>query len=211
MVGVFFVPALFKSERGHQAVKLLEEHIKNRGTVLPGNVLKVDSFLNHQIDPVLMQAVGKEFANRFANLGITKIVTIESSGIAPAVFAGLELGVPVVFARKKKSLTLTENLYTSSVYSFTKQETNDISVSKNFLGKADKILLIDDFLANGQAVLGLLEVAEQAEAEVVGIGIVIEKSFQQGRAVLEKAGYPIYSLARIASLENEQIRFVEGE
>lgn len=192
-------------------MKLLEEHIKNRGTVLPGNVLKVDSFLNHQIDPVLMQAVGKEFANRFANLGITKIVTIESSGIAPAVFAGLELGVPVVFARKKKSLTLTENLYTSSVYSFTKQETNDISVSKNFLGKADKILLIDDFLANGQAVLGLLEVAEQAEAEVVGIGIVIEKSFQQGRALLEKAGYPIYSLARIASLENEQIRFVEGE
>ncbi|MBC1457419.1 xanthine phosphoribosyltransferase [Listeria newyorkensis] len=192
-------------------MKLLEEHIKNRGTVLPGNVLKVDSFLNHQIDPVLMQAVGKEFANRFANLGITKIVTIESSGIAPAVFAGLELGVPVVFARKKKSLTLTENLFTSSVYSFTKQETNDISVSKNFLGKADKILLIDDFLANGQAVLGLLEVAEQAEAEVVGIGIVIEKSFQQGRALLEKAGYPIYSLARIASLENEQIRFVEGE
>lgn len=192
-------------------MKLLEEHIKNRGTVLPGNVLKVDSFLNHQIDPVLMQAVGKEFANRFANRGITKIVTIESSGIAPAVFAGLELGVPVVFARKKKSLTLTENLYTSSVYSFTKQETNDISVSKNFLGKADKILLIDDFLANGQAVLGLLEVAEQAEAEVVGIGIVIEKSFQQGRALLEKAGYPIYSLARIASLENEQIRFVEGE
>lgn len=192
-------------------MKLLEEHIKNRGTVLPGNVLKVDSFLNHQIDPVLMQAVGKEFANRFANLGITKIVTIESSGIAPAVFAGLELGVPVVFARKKKSLTLTENLFTSSVYSFTKQETNDISVSKNFLGKADKILLIDDFLANGQAVLGLLEVAEQAEAEVVGIGIVIEKSFQQGRALLEKAGYPIYSLARIASLENEQIRFGEGE
>lgn len=211
MVGVFLVPALFKLERGHQAVKLLEEHIKNRGTVLPGNVLKVDSFLNHQIDPVLMQAVGKEFANRFANLGITKIVTIESSGIAPAVFAGLELGVPVVFARKKKSLTLTENLYTSSVYSFTKQETNDISVSKNFLGKADKILLIDDFLANGQAVLGLLEVAEQAEAEVVGIGIVIEKSFQQGRALLEKTGYPIYSLARIASLENEQIRFVKGE
>ncbi|MBC1334317.1 xanthine phosphoribosyltransferase [Listeria booriae] len=192
-------------------MKLLEEHIRKHGTVLSGNVLKVDTFLNHQIDPTLMQAVGNEFADRFKEAGITKIVTIESSGIAPAVFAGLALGVPVVFARKKKSLTLTDNLYTSSVYSFTKQETNDISISKNFLASTDTILLIDDFLANGQAVLGLLEIAKQAGAEVAGIGIVIEKSFQQGRALLEKTGFPIYSLARVASLDNEQIRFVEEE
>ncbi|EAD8942481.1 xanthine phosphoribosyltransferase, partial [Listeria monocytogenes] len=131
-------------------MKLLEEFIQEKGTVLPGNVLKVDAFLNHQIDPVLMQAMGNEFAKRFQDLGITKIVTIESSGIAPAVFAGLALSVPVVFARKKKSVTLTDNLFTSTVYSYTKKESNDISVSKQFLTADDTILVIDDFLANGQ-------------------------------------------------------------
>lgn len=193
------------------ALKLLEEFIKEKGTVLPGNVLKVDVFLNHQIDPGLMQEMGNEFAQRFKDLGITKIVTIESSGIAPAVFAGLALEVPVVFARKKKSVTLTDNLYTSTVYSYTKKESNDISVSKQFLTGEDTILVIDDFLANGQAALGLLEIAELAGAKVAGIGIVIEKSFQQGRALLNKTGIPVYSLARIASLENEEILFLEEE
>ncbi|EDN7592034.1 TPA: xanthine phosphoribosyltransferase [Listeria monocytogenes] len=192
-------------------MKLLEEFIQEKGTVLPGNVLKVDAFLNHQIDPVLMQAMGNEFAKRFQDLGITKIVTIESSGIAPAVFAGLALSVPVVFARKKKSVTLTDNLFTSTVYSYTKKESNDISVSKQFLTADDTILVIDDFLANGQAALGLLEIAEHAGAKVAGIGIVIEKSFQQGRELLNKKGIPVYSLARIASLENEEILFLEEE
>ncbi|AIS60290.1 xanthine phosphoribosyltransferase [Listeria ivanovii] len=192
-------------------MKLLEEFIKEKGTVLPGNVLKVDAFLNHQIDPGLMQEIGNEFAERFKGLGITKIVTIESSGIAPAVFAGLALSVPVVFARKKKSVTLTENLYTSRVYSYTKKESNDISVSKSFLTEADTILVIDDFLANGQAALGLLELAELAGVKVAGIGIVIEKSFQQGRALLNQTGIPVYSLARISSLENEEILFLEEE
>ncbi|RDX02431.1 xanthine phosphoribosyltransferase [Listeria kieliensis] len=192
-------------------MKLLEEAIREKGTVLPGNVLKVDAFLNHQIDPALMQKLGAEFAEHFTSKGITKIVTIESSGIAPAVFAGLALGVPVVFARKKKSVTLKDNLYSASVYSYTKQETSDISVSKSFLTSDDTILIIDDFLANGQAALGLLEIAEEAQAAVAGIGIVIEKSFQQGRKLLQETGVEVYSLARIASLENETIQFVRED
>ncbi|WP_163654070.1 xanthine phosphoribosyltransferase [Listeria sp. PSOL-1] len=190
-------------------MKLLENYIIEKGNVLPGNVLKVDSFLNHQIDPALMKEIGLAFSHYFQDLGVTKIVTIESSGIAPAVFAGLEMNVPVVFARKKKSITLQENLYTTSVYSYTKKEANDISISKNFLSADDTVLIIDDFLANGQAVLGLLEITEWAGAKVAGIGIVIEKSFQQGRTLLEKTGIPIYSLARISSFENEQIKFLE--
>nr|WP_244964436.1 xanthine phosphoribosyltransferase [Listeria aquatica] len=197
--------------KGAWSVKLLEEAIQEKGTVLPGNVLKVDAFLNHQIDPALMQKLGKEFAEHFAQEGITKIVTIESSGIAPAVFAGLALSVPVVFARKKKSVTLKDNLYSASVYSYTKQETSDISISKSFLTSEDTILIIDDFLANGQAALGLLEIAREANAAVAGIGIVIEKSFQQGRKLLQETGVEVYSLARIASLENETIQFVRED
>lgn len=197
--------------KGAWSVKLLEEAIQEKGTVLPGNVLKVDAFLNHQIDPALMQKLGKEFAEHFAQEGITKIVTIESSGIAPAVFVGLALSVPVVFARKKKSVTLKDNLYSASVYSYTKQETSDISISKSFLTSEDTILIIDDFLANGQAALGLLEIAREANAAVAGIGIVIEKSFQQGRKLLQETGVEVYSLARIASLENETIQFVRED
>ncbi|EUJ32974.1 xanthine phosphoribosyltransferase [Listeria floridensis FSL S10-1187] len=192
-------------------MKVLEDYILEKGTVLPGNVLKVDAFLNHQIDPKLMQEVGAEFAEHYKEKGITKIVTIESSGIAPAVFAGLALNVPVVFARKKKSVTLQDNLYSASVYSYTKKETSEISVSKAFLNDQDTILLIDDFLANGQAALGLLEIAKEAQAQVAGIGIVIEKSFQQGRKLLEETGIDICSLARIASLENETIEFVRED
>lgn len=215
-IGGFYTASLFLEKQFFYferriVLKLLEEFIQEKGTVLPGNVLKVDAFLNHQIDPVLMQAMGNEFAKRFQDFEITKIVTIESSGIAPAVFAGLALSVPVVFARKKKSVTLTDNLFTSTVYSYTKKESNDISVSKQFLTADDTILVIDDFLANGQAALGLLEIAEHAGAKVAGVGIVIEKSFQQGRELLNKTGIPVYSLARIASLENEEILFLEEE
>ncbi|HDR7282942.1 TPA: xanthine phosphoribosyltransferase, partial [Bacillus paranthracis] len=132
-------------------MKVLQEKILNEGKVLSGDVLKVDAFLNHQIDPVLMQEIGKEFAKRFKEENITKIVTIESSGIAPAVMAALELGVKVIFARKRKSLTLQDNMYVASVYSFTKQETNEISLSRNHIDESDRVLIIDDFLANGQA------------------------------------------------------------
>ena len=191
-------------------MKSLQEKIVKEGNVLSDQVLKVDSFLNHQIDPELMKEIGEEFASRFAGDKITKILTIESSGIAPSVMAGLVLGVPVVFARKRKSLTLTENFYTADVYSFTKQETNPIAVSKSFLTNEDRLLIIDDFLANGQAALGLLEIAEQAEASVAGIGIVIEKAFQNGGNLLREKKVRVESLARVQSLESGKVTFAEG-
>lgn len=189
-------------------MRLLEEKIKQDGKVISENVLKVDSFLNHQIDPVLMNELGKEFAQRFAGEGITKIVTIESSGIAPAVFAGFHLNVPVIFARKRKSLTLIDDLLTASVHSFTKNETNEISISKKYLNMNDRVLVIDDFLANGQAALALVEMVQQAEALVVGIGIVIEKSYQPGAQKLKELGLRVDSLARIASLTNGEVSFI---
>ncbi len=191
-------------------MQLLKDKIMNEGNVLPGDVLKVDSFLNHQIDAELMQAVGNEFAEKFADAGITKILTLESSGIAPSVMAALQLKVPVVFARKRKSLTQNSNLYSASVYSYTKQEANEISVSEAHLSAEDTLLIIDDFLANGQAVLGLLEIAEQAGAKTAGIGIVIEKGFQPGGAMLREKGLRVESLAIIESLENLQITFKEA-
>lgn len=188
-------------------MELLIEKIKNEGSVLSSSVLKVDSFLNHQIDPQLMLEIGKEFAERFAECGITKILTIESSGIAPAVMAGLQLNVPVVFARKRKSLTLVNDLITASVHSFTKGETNEISVSEKYLSENDTVLIIDDFLANGQAALGLAEIADKANASIAGIGIVIEKGFQEGGSLLRDRSYRVESLAIINSLENGTIRF----
>lgn len=190
-------------------MRLLEEKIKQDGKVLSDHVLKVDSFLNHQIDPQLMNEIGKEFAQLFAGDNITKIVTIESSGIAPAVFAGLYLNVPVIFARKRKSLTLVDDLLTASVHSFTKNETNEISISKKYLNKDDQVLVIDDFLANGEAALGLAEIVQQSEAKVAGIGIVIEKSFQPGADKLKKQGFRVESLARIASLTNGEVNFIK--
>ncbi|MFD3446055.1 xanthine phosphoribosyltransferase [Microbacteriaceae bacterium 4G12] len=192
-------------------MKLLKEKIVTEGKVLSAQVLKVDSFLNHQIDPVLMQEIGKEFARRFAAERITKVVTIESSGIAPAVMTALELGVKVVFARKRKSLTLQDNVYASKVYSFTKQETNEISLAKDHLSSEDHVLILDDFLANGQAALGLLDLVKQSGATVAGIGIVIEKSFQDGGKLLRETGMRVESLAEIASLEDGKVTFVEYE
>ncbi|MEH7460862.1 xanthine phosphoribosyltransferase [Bacillus thuringiensis] len=190
-------------------MKLLQEKIMREGKVLSDDVLKVDAFLNHQIDPVLMQEIGKEFAKRFKDDKITKIVTIESSGIAPAVMAALQFGVTVVFARKRKSLTLQDNMYTAKVYSYTKQETNEISISKQYIHEDDRVLIIDDFLANGQAALGLMNLVEQAGATVAGIGIVIEKAFQDGGSKLRESGVRVESLAEIASLDNGTVRFVE--
>lgn len=192
-------------------MKLLEDKIRDDGIVLDGGVLKVDSFLNHQVNPAFMQELGNEFARLFADSGVTKILTVEASGIAPSVFAGLALDVPVIFGRKNKSLTLQDNMYTTSVYSYTKQVSNEISISKDFIAEDDKILIIDDFLANGQAVAGLLSICRSADVDVVGIGIVIEKSFQKGRRWIEETGIRIESLARIASLENETVTFVGEE
>ncbi len=188
-------------------MKLLTDKIEREGIVLDNNVLKVDSFINHQMDPQLMNEIGLEFARRFKDAGVTRILTIESSGIAPAIMAGLAMNVPVIFARKRKSLTLTSDLYTSTVYSFTKQESNEITVSKKYLLKEDRVLIIDDFLANGQAAIGLADLVEQAGAEVSGIGILIEKSFQPGADEILKKGYRLESLARIASLQDGKVKF----
>jgi xanthine phosphoribosyltransferase len=192
-------------------MNLLLEKIKNEGIVLSETVLKVDSFLNHQVDPELMLEIGKEFAERFKDHGVTKVLTIESSGIAPGVMAALQMNVPLVFARKRKSLTLSEDILTSKVYSYTKQEENTISISNKYIQESDRVLLVDDFLANGQAALGLVDLVKQAGAEVAGIGIVIEKSFQDGGNLVRATGYKVESLAEIGSLENGEVQFRKEE
>jgi xanthine phosphoribosyltransferase len=189
-------------------VEALHNKIRTEGIVLSEQVLKVDAFLNHQIDPVLMQQIGDEFARRFADCGISKIVTIEASGIAPAVMTGLRLGVPVIFARKHQSLTLTEHLLTASVYSFTKQTESMVAISPRHLNSSDRVLIIDDFLANGKAAQALISIIKQAGASVAGLGIVIEKAFQPGRAELDAQGYRVESLARVQSLAGGQVTFL---
>ncbi len=189
-------------------MEALHKKIRDEGIVLSDQVLKVDAFLNHQIDPVLMQQIGDEFAALFAGSGITKIVTIEASGIAPAVMTGLKMGVPVIFARKHQSLTLTENMFSASVYSFTKQTESTIAISTRHLNSSDRVLIIDDFLANGKASQALISIIKQAGATVAGLGIVIEKSFQGGRAELDGQGYRVESLARVQSLKDGVVTFV---
>lgn len=186
---------------------LLKNKILSEGVVLSDNVLKVDKFLNHQIDPELMVEIGKEFHSRFKDTEITKVLTLESSGIAPAVMTALNFNVPAVFARKRKSLTFTDDLLSAQVFSYTKQETNMISVSNQFIQPGDNILIIDDFLANGEAAGALINIVEQAKADVSGIGIVIEKSFQSGAAILKEKNYRVESLARIESLSNHTVTF----
>ncbi|WP_052254673.1 xanthine phosphoribosyltransferase [Salinicoccus sp. YB14-2] len=188
---------------------LLKERIMKDGTALSDTVLKVDEFLNHQIDPELMVEIGREFKRRFNNKKFDKILTLESSGIAPSVMAGLELGIPVVFARKRKSLTLDDGLLTADVYSYTKQETNNIAVAEKFIQPDDNILIIDDFLANGEAANALIHIVKKAQANVSGIGIVIEKSFQKGSQELRDNGYQVESLARIESLSEGSIEFLD--
>lgn len=190
-------------------MELLRHKVINEGIVLEGQVLKVDSFLNHQMDPVLMQEIGKTFTSLFADTGVTTILTIESSGIAPGIMTALEFGVPLIFARKQKSLTLTEDIFVETVYSYTKKQSNDITVSKKFIHPGDRVLIIDDFLANGEAASGLARIVKQAGAEVVGIGIVIEKSFQPGAQLLIDEGYRLESLVRIRSLDNGHVEFVD--
>ena len=192
-------------------MRLLKEKIKNEGIVLNNSILKVDAFLNHQIDPELMMELGREFSKRFADKKVTKILTVESSGIAVALTTALFFHVPVVFARKQKPSTMNENLYSTKVFSFTKNITNNVAVSKKFLPPGENILILDDFLANGEAAMGLVDLVHQAGSNVVGIGIVIEKSFQPGRNRLIEAGYQVESLARIKAFEKGQIVFADDD
>ena len=191
-----------------EKVKLLEDRIRSDGEVLPGNVLKINSFLNHQVDPELMKKVGEEFSQLFKDSGITKVLTCEASGIAPGVMTAYELHVPMVFARKKKPATLNDAVYWADVYSYTKKVTNQICVEQKFLHKDDHLLIIDDFLANGEAVKGMINIANQAGAEVAGVGIVVAKTFQGGSDWIKEHGYRLEALAEIASLANNQVHFV---
>ena len=191
-----------------EKVKLLEDRIRSDGEVLPGNVLKINSFLNHQVDPELMKKVGEEFSRLFKDSGVTKVLTCEASGIAPGVMAAYELHVPMVFARKKKPATLNDAVYWADVYSYTKKVTNQICVEQKFLHKDDHLLIIDDFLANGEAVKGMINIANQADAEVAGVGIVVAKTFQGGSDWIKEHGYRLEALAEIASLANNQVHFV---
>ena len=192
-------------------MKLLEERILKDGNILGENILKVDSFLTHQVDYKLMREIGRTFAEHFKNAGITKVVTIEASGIAPALYVAEQLDVPMIFAKKAKNITMNEGILTAEVYSFTKQVTSTVSIAGKFLSPGDKVLIIDDFLANGQAAKGLIQIIEQAGANVESIGIVIEKSFQDGRELLEKLGHQVVSLARLERFENGKVIFKKAD
>lgn len=181
------------------------------GVVIDEKILKVDGFLNHQIDARLMHDVGQTFYEQFKDEGITKILTIEASGIAPAIMAAMHFDVPCLFAKKAKPSTLKKGVYQAEIHSFTKNTTSTVVVSDEFLGENDRVLIIDDFLANGDASLGLNEIVKQAKATTVGIGIVVEKSFQPGRERLEEAGLTVSSLCKVASLSGNKVTFVGDE
>ncbi|WP_428849309.1 xanthine phosphoribosyltransferase [Thermanaeromonas sp.] len=189
-------------------VELLKEKIRREGKVISEDILKVDSFLNHQIDPVLMLKVGEEFAQRFAQEKVTKVLTVEASGIAVALMTGLALQVPVVFAKKRQPSTIGSDAYFGKVRSFTKEEVVDIVVAGSYLGPGDRVLIIDDFLASGEAVRGLIKIIQQAGAKLVGVGTVIEKVFQNGGEYLRKQGIRVESLVQIGTLSGGKIEFL---
>ena len=184
-------------------MNFLEKRILEEGVVRSGGVLKVDSFLNHQIDVELVDAIGKEFHRRFADKKITKVLTIETSGIPIAYAVAREFDVPVVFAKKSKSVNLDGEMYTAEVESFTRKNTNLVIVAKKFLSSQDHVLIVDDFLANGCALQGLISIADSADATVEGLGIVIEKGFQEGGWRIRNLGYQLESLAIIESMDPE--------
>lgn len=184
-------------------MKLLQEKIRRDGVVKPGNILKVDSFLNHQLDVLFLDKIGEEFYSRFKDENITKILTIEASGIAIASLTGLHFKVPVVFAKKSKSINLDGEMYVTNVESFTHKNVNNVIVAKKFLNPQDRILILDDFLATGNALVGLISLVEESGASVAGIGIAIEKGFQDGGKRIRDAGYRLESLAIIDSMNGE--------
>ena len=182
-------------------MNFLEERIAKDGVVKPGNVLKVDSFLNHQMDISLMEEIGREFKRRFSDKRVTKVLTIEASGIGIACFVAKEFGVPMVFAKKSKSINIEGEMYVAEVESFTHKNRNQVIVSKKFLNADDHLLIIDDFLANGCALQGLISIAEASGATVEGLGIVIEKGFQIGGRVIRNLGYQLESLAIVDAMD----------
>ena len=189
-------------------MKMLEEKILAEGKAMGEDILKVDSFVNHQVDPVLMQQIGTAFADHFKDKGVTKVVTIESSGIAPALMTALALNVPMVILKKQTSKVLNDDLYQTVVTSFTKGTSYELTLSQKFISESDHVLIIDDFLANGEAATGAIRLIRLAHATVAGVGILIEKSFQPGRQKLNDQGFEVYSLARVAKLEKDFISFI---
>lgn len=187
-------------------MELLKQRILQDGRCFPGGILKVDSFINHQMDPMLMHQLAEEFIRRFKDEKINKIVTIEASGIAPAIMVGYLMQLPVVFVKKKKTSTM-ENVLTSVVHSFTKGRDYTVCVSNDFLNTEDRVLFIDDFLAHGNAAMGMIDLAKQAGATICGMGFIIEKVFQGGGDELRKMGYHVESLAMIDSLDDCKITF----
>lgn len=183
-------------------MEIIEQEIQKRGKVLPGNVLKVNSFLNHQLDPYLLNIMAGEWTKLFKNDNITKIVTIEASGIALAILTGLKLNVPVVFAKKSNSKNIGD-VYKSKIHSYTRDQDFDIQIEKQFIYKDDIVLIIDDFLANGSATLGMIDIINQAGAKLAGVGIAIEKGFQNGGEILRDKGVRVESLAIISSMDEK--------
>ncbi len=192
-------------------MKELEEKIKNDGSILSEDILKVDSFVNHQVDPELMLHIGQDFAEHFKGRGITKVVTIESSGIAPALMTAQQLGVPLVILKKQPSKILNDNLYQTQVTSYTKGTSYELTLSANYIGEKDHVLIIDDFLANGEAATGAIRLLRKAHATVAGVGILIEKSFQPGREKIKSQGFEVYSLARVSKMKKDYIEFIPEE
>lgn len=190
-------------------MKVLEDKILAEGKAVDEHILKVDSFINHKVDPELMMAIGQDFAEHFKDHGITKVVTIESSGIAPAVMAAYALNVPLVIMKKQPSKILNKNLLQTEVTSFTKGTSYELTISAEQIDENDHVLIIDDFLANGEAATGAIRLLRMAHVTIAGIGILIEKSFQPGRQKLIDQGIHVYSLARIAKLGKDLIEFVK--
>lgn len=190
-------------------MQMLKEAILKKGKAINQDVLLVDSFLNHQVDVGLMKQAGEAFAAYFGNRGITRVITIESSGIAPASFTALAMGLPLVVMKKQTSRIMTGDLLQTTVRSFTKGTSYELTVKREFLTPGEKVLFIDDFLASGEAAFGMMRLAEEAGIEVAGIGIVIEKAFQAGRSRLTQAGVDVYSLARVKFMSENHIEFVD--
>lgn len=187
----------------------LLDRIRQEGKNLGNGILKVDGFINHQVDPKLMDSCGKEFSRRFGNIGATKILTAEISGIAPAITTGFHMGLPVVYARKTKPITMPDQVFLTLTPSHTKGRTVELIVSPEFLAGGERILIIDDFLASGATILGLVRLAQSAGAIIVGIGTLIEKSFEGGREALSYLDVPVESLAVVSSMEGNQINFAD--
>jgi xanthine phosphoribosyltransferase len=187
----------------------LQERILKDGKILGGGILKVDSFVNHQVDPMLMDECGRDFAKRFAHVGATKILTAEISGIAPALTTAIHMGLPVVYARKTKPVTMPDQVYLTLAPSHTKGRMVELIVSPEYLANGEKVLIIDDFLASGQTILGLVRLAEASGSKVVGIGALVEKIFEGGRDMLQSLNVPIESIACIKSLDDGRITFVD--